>query len=101
METVKEVRANPTNDMNRNSILPRDSWDARAQSAVPHLLLSLLGLVLGTTVAVGGDNPVPTSLPEARYAEMSVRSPFAVAETIAPETLAAALALVPEPEILS
>jgi hypothetical protein len=50
--------------------------------------LHSLWLVLGTAVAMGGDNPIPASLPGERYAEMSTRSPFAVA-TAAPVQQAA------------
>ena len=76
---AKEVPANPTNDPNRR---PPHSCDSLAKAAVHRLLQSLLFLA-GATVAMGGDNPVPASLPGERYAEMSTRSPFVVA-TAAP-----------------
>jgi hypothetical protein len=75
----KEEPANHTNDTNRGHL---HSCDSLAKSSVHRLLQSLL-LLAGTTVATGGDNPIPASLPGERYAEMSARSPFAVA-TAAP-----------------
>jgi len=78
----KEVPANHANDTNKRPLHSWDSRDSLAKSSVHHLLQSLL-LLVGTTAALGGDNPIPAALPGERYAEMSTRSPFAVA-TAAP-----------------
>ncbi len=51
------------------------------KSSLP-LWLPLLGLA--AAAAVAGDNPVPTSMPAERYAEMESRSPFALASAAAP-----------------
>jgi len=81
---VKHVPANYANDLKGTPPPSDDSRYSRAKSFVPHLFLSLCWIAFGASVAQAGGGPVPASLPDERYAQMSAHSPFALATPAAP-----------------